>query len=116
MRGSGRRGDYTLVALLLALVLPPAVPLWQVVLGMTFGIVVGKEIFGGTGRNFLNVALTSRAFLYFSYAGQISGDKVWTAVDGFSGATPLGRLANESAPVQGAAMPAESRQIHPAQV
>ncbi len=55
-----------------------------------FGVIVAKEVFGGTGRNFLNVALTSRAFLYFAYAGQISGDKVWTAVDGFSGATALG--------------------------
>jgi Na+-transporting NADH:ubiquinone oxidoreductase subunit B len=64
-----------------------------VALGILFGVVIGKEIFGGTGRNFLNPALTGRAFLYFAYAGQISGDKVWTAVDGFSGATALGQLA-----------------------
>ena len=57
---------------------PASIPLWQVALGIAFGVIVAKEVFGGTGRNFLNVALTSRAFLYFAYAGQISGDKVWT--------------------------------------
>ena len=57
----------------------PDIPLWQVAIGIMFGVVIGKEIFGGTGRNFLNPALTARAFLYFAYAGQISGDKVWTA-------------------------------------
>ena len=82
-----------MTGLLFPLTLPPTIPLWQVALGITFGVVVGKEVFGGTGRNFLNVALTSRAFLYFAYAGQISGDKVWTAVDGFSGATALGQMA-----------------------
>ena len=79
--------------MLFPLTLPPDIPLWQVALGIMFGIVFGKEIFGGTGRNFLNPALTGRAFLYFSYAPQISGNDVWTAVDGFSGATPLGALA-----------------------
>lgn len=76
-------------SILFALILPPTIPLWQVALGITFGIVVGKEIFGGTGKNFLNPALTGRAFLYFAYPAQISGDQVWTAVDGFSGATVL---------------------------
>jgi Na+-transporting NADH:ubiquinone oxidoreductase subunit B len=56
-------------------------------------VVIGKEIFGGTGKNFLNPALTGRAFLFFAYPGEISGDAVWTAVDGFSGATPLGIAA-----------------------
>ncbi len=82
---------------LFPLTLPPTIPLWQVALGISFGIVIGKEIFGGTGRNFLNPALTGRAFLYFAYPVQISGDAVWTAllhgrqvpVDGFTGATPL---------------------------
>ena len=82
---------------LFPLTLPPTIPLWQVALGISFGIVIGKEIFGGTGRNFLNPALTGRAFLYFAYPAQISGDAVWTAllqgrqvpVDGFTGATPL---------------------------
>lgn len=88
--------------LLFPLTLPPDIPLWQVAVGIMFGVVIGKEIFGGTGRNFLNPALTARAFLYFAYAGQISGDKVWTAakyvkgetVDGYSGATALGQLAS----------------------
>ncbi|MBX3422529.1 MAG: NADH:ubiquinone reductase (Na(+)-transporting) subunit B [Pirellulaceae bacterium] len=84
---------FLVTSLLFPLTLPPAIPLWQVALGILFGVVIGKEIFGGTGRNFLNPALTGRAFLYFAYAGHMSGDKVWTAVDGFSGATPLGQLA-----------------------
>src|SRR5690606_19891173 len=56
---------------------------------ISFGVVIGKEVFGGTGKNFLNPALTGRAFLFFAYPAQISGDTVWTAVDGFSGATAL---------------------------
>ena len=84
---------FFVTGLLLPLTLPPTIPLWQVVLGTAFGVVVAKEIFGGTGRNFLNPALAGRAFLFFAYPGQISGDKVWTAVDGFSGATPLGAAA-----------------------
>ncbi len=87
---------------LLPLTLPPTIPLWQAALGISFGIVIGKEIFGGTGRNFLNPALTGRAFLYFAYPAQISGDAVWTllidgktaAVDAFSGATPLSIAGN----------------------
>ena len=80
---------------LFPLILPPTIPLWQVALGISFGVVLGKEVFGGTGKNFLNPALTARAFLYFAYPGDISGDAVWTAVnvDGFSGATALGALA-----------------------
>jgi Na+-transporting NADH:ubiquinone oxidoreductase subunit B len=80
--------------MLFPLTLPPTIPLWQVAVGIIFGIVIGKEIFGGTGRNFLNPALTARAFLYFAYPAQISGSKVWAAVDGYSGATALGSLAN----------------------
>ncbi len=80
---------------LFALILPATIPLWQVALGITFGVVIGKEVFGGTGKNFLNPALTGRAFLFFAYPGDISGDAVWTAVDGFSGATALGVAAIE---------------------
>ncbi|MCW8846422.1 MAG: NADH:ubiquinone reductase (Na(+)-transporting) subunit B [Gammaproteobacteria bacterium] len=80
---------FLVTSLLFALILPPAIPLWQVALGCSFGVVMGKEVFGGTGKNFLNPALTGRAFLFFAYPAQISGDAVWTAVDGFSGATPL---------------------------
>jgi Na+-transporting NADH:ubiquinone oxidoreductase subunit B len=84
---------FLVTSLLLPLTLPPTIPLWQVALGVSFGVVVGKEIFGGTGRNVLNPALTGRIFLYFAYPAQITGDSVWTAIDGFSGATPLGALA-----------------------
>jgi Na+-transporting NADH:ubiquinone oxidoreductase subunit B len=80
-------------SILYALSLPPDTPLWQVAIGISFGVVIGKEIFGGTGKNFLNPALTGRAFLYFAYPASMSGDAVWTAVDGFSGATALGIAA-----------------------
>ncbi len=79
-------------SLIFPLSLPPTIPLWQVALGMTFGIVVAKEIFGGTGRNFINPAMAGRAFLYFAYPAQNSGDAVWVAADGFTGATPLTAL------------------------
>ena len=83
--------------MLFPLILPPTIPLWQVALGIVFGVVIGKEIFGGTGMNILNPALTARAFLFFAYPAQISGDKVWTAadtaVDGASGATWLAEAA-----------------------
>ena len=75
---------------LFALIVPATIPLWQVAVGITFGVIIGKEVFGGTGKNFLNPALVARAFLYFAYPAQISGDAVWTPVDGFSGATALG--------------------------
>lgn len=78
---------------LFPLICPPTIPLWQVALGISFGVVIGKEIFGGTGKNFLNPALTGRAFLFFAYPAQISGDQVWIAVDGYSGATALARAA-----------------------
>ena len=77
-------------SMLFALTLPPDMPLWMVALGISFGVVIGKEIFGGTGKNFLNPALTGRAFLFFAYPAEITGDRVWVAVDGYSGATPLG--------------------------
>jgi Na+-transporting NADH:ubiquinone oxidoreductase subunit B len=76
-------------SMLYSLILPPDMPLWQVALGISFGIVLGKEVFGGTGKNFLNPALTGRAFLFFAYPASISGDAVWVAVDGYSGATAL---------------------------
>ncbi|MEZ5362831.1 MAG: NADH:ubiquinone reductase (Na(+)-transporting) subunit B [Bryobacterales bacterium] len=83
--------------MLFPLILPPTVPLWQVALGIAFGVIVGKEIFGGTGMNILNPALTSRAFLFFAYPAQMSGDRVWiaadTTVDGASGATWLANAA-----------------------
>ena len=90
-------------SILFALSCPPDLPLWQAAMGITFGIVIGKEVFGGTGKNFLNPALTGRAFLYFAYPSQLSGDKVWipglsdngVTPEGFSGATPLGYAAED---------------------
>merc|ERR1711964_332987 len=80
---------FFVTSVLFALICPPTIPLWQVALGITFGVVIGKEVFGGTGKNFLNPALTGRAFLYFAYPAQISGDAVWVAADGYTGATAL---------------------------
>lgn len=88
---------FLVTGMLFPLTLPATIPLWQVAMGIAFGVVVGKEIFGGTGRNFLNPALTARAFLYFAYSKQISGDGVWTAVDGYSSPTILGAVAAEGA-------------------
>lgn len=73
--------------------LPATIPLWQVALGISFGVVIGKEVFGGTGKNVLNPALVGRAFLFFAYPAEMSGDAVWVAVDGFTGATPLALAA-----------------------
>ncbi len=84
---------FLVTGLLFPLTLPPTIPLWQVALGISFGVVVGKEIFGGTGKNFLNPALTARAFLFFAYPAQISGDAPWVAVDGYTGATALAQAA-----------------------
>ena len=80
---------FLVTSMLYALIMPPDVPLWQVALGIIFGVVIGKEVFGGTGKNFLNPALVGRAFLYFAYPAYMSGDTIWTPVDGFSGATAL---------------------------
>jgi Na+-transporting NADH:ubiquinone oxidoreductase subunit B len=80
---------FIVTSLLFALILPPTMPWWQAALGISFGIVIGKEVFGGVGMNILNPALTGRAFLYFAYPAQSSGDEAWIAVDGISRATPL---------------------------
>jgi Na+-transporting NADH:ubiquinone oxidoreductase subunit B len=90
---------FLVTGMLFPLTLPPTIPLWQVALGISFGVVIGKEIFGGTGKNFLNPALTARAFLYFAYPAQISGDAVWTAVDGLTSATALTALGTADAAV-----------------
>lgn len=84
---------FFVTSVLFALICPPSVPLWQVALGISFGVVIGKEVFGGTGKNFLNPALTGRAFMFFAYPAQMSGDAVWTAVDGYTGATALSQAA-----------------------
>lgn len=90
---------FLVTGLLFPLTLPPTIPLWQVALGIAFGVVLGKEVFGGTGMNVLNPALTARAFLFFAYPAQISGDQPWIAANlstlpqGVSGATALARAA-----------------------
>lgn len=84
---------FLVTGLLFPLILPPTMPLWMVAVGISFGVVIGKEIFGGTGMNILNPALTARAFVFFAYPAAMSGEKVWTALDGFTGATPLGTAA-----------------------
>jgi len=89
---------FFVTGLLFPLILPPTTPLWQAALGISFGVVVAKEVFGGTGMNFVNPALAARAFLFFAYPAEISGDKVWAAVpegaavDGYSGATLLSQM------------------------
>jgi len=89
---------FFVTGLLFPLILPPSTPLWQAALGISFGVVLAKEVFGGTGMNFVNPALAARAFVFFAYPAEMSGDKVWTAVpqgaavDGFSGATLLAQM------------------------
>lgn len=94
VRGHEINEGFLVTGMLFPLILPPTMPFWQAALGIAFGVFVGKEIFGGVGKNFLNPALTGRAFLFFAYPAQISGDAVWVAVDGFSGATPLSIAAS----------------------
>ncbi|MFT7267359.1 MAG: Na+-transporting NADH:ubiquinone oxidoreductase subunit B [Porticoccus sp.] len=94
VRGHEVNEGFFVTSILFALICPPDIPLWQVALGISFGVVIGKEVFGGTGKNFLNPALTGRAFLFFAYPAELSGDAVWTAVDGYTGATALSVAAN----------------------
>ena len=99
---------FFVTGILFPLILPPTTPLWQAALGISFGVVLAKEVFGGTGMNFINPALAARAFLFFAYPADISGDKVWTAVqagaavDGFSGATLLGQMRVMTQPFEAA--------------
>ncbi len=94
VRGHEVNEGFLVSSMLYTLIMPPDMPLWQVALGISFGIVIGKEVFGGTGKNFLNPALTGRAFLYFAYPASMTGDSIWVAVDGYTRATPLGIAAN----------------------
>ncbi|MGD2088618.1 MAG: NADH:ubiquinone reductase (Na(+)-transporting) subunit B [Candidatus Aminicenantes bacterium] len=84
---------FLVTGLLFPLILPPTIPLWQVAIGISFGVVIGKEVFGGVGMNIFNPALMARAFLFFAYPAQISGNAVWVAVDGVTKATPLANAA-----------------------
>ena len=91
IRGHEVNEGFLVSGMLIPLVMPPDVPLWMVALATAFAVIFGKEVFGGTGMNILNPALTARAFLFFAYPAEMSGDKVWIAenVDTFSGATPM---------------------------
>lgn len=100
VRGHEVNEGYLVTGILIPLILPINIPLWMVALSVAFAVVFAKEIFGGTGYNIMNVALVSRAFLFFAYPAYMSGDLVWiydlpnaAPVDGFSGATPLAELA-----------------------
>ena len=98
IRGHEVNEGFLVTGMLLPLTLPPLIPLWMVMLGTAFGLIIGKEVFGGTGMNFLNPALVARAFLFFSYPAFMSGDSPWIAanfqgVDSFSGATWLSQAA-----------------------
>jgi Na+-transporting NADH:ubiquinone oxidoreductase subunit B len=96
---------FFVTGLLFPLILPPTTPLWQAALGISFGVIFAKELFGGTGMNFVNPALAARAFLFFAYPAFLSGDRVWTAVpqgfavDGFSGATLLSQWRQATEPL-----------------
>jgi len=94
VRGHEINEGFFVTSILFSLIVPATLPLWQAAIGISFGVVIGKEVFGGTGKNFLNPALTARAFLYFAYPAQISGDAVWVAVDGYTQATALSVAAN----------------------
>jgi len=91
VRGHEINEGFLVTGMLFPLTLPPTIPLWQVAIGISFGVVIGKEVFGGTGKNFLNPALTGRAFLYFAYPAQITGE-LWAPAhaDATSGPTILG--------------------------
>jgi Na+-transporting NADH:ubiquinone oxidoreductase subunit B len=107
VRGHEINEGFFVTGFLLPLTLPPTIPLWQVATGAIFGVLIGKEVFGGTGMNILNPALTARAFLFFAYPAAISGDKPWIAadfvgVDGFSGATWLAQATSEGSSALGA--------------
>jgi len=95
IRGHEVNEGFLVTGMLIPLILPPDIPLWMVATATAFAVIIGKEVFGGTGMNVWNPALIARAFLFFAYPGQMSGDKVWISdkVDAFSGATPLARIS-----------------------
>ena len=107
---------FLVTGLLFPMTLPPTTPLWQVAVGISFGVVIGKEIFGGTGRNILNPALTARAFIFFAYPANMSGDRVWTlvvqsgqqGVDAITAATPLALLPSATTAASAASVLSEA--------
>ena len=104
IRGHEVNEGFLVSGMLIPLVLPPDIPLWMVAVATAFAVIIGKEVFGGTGMNILNPALTARAFLFFAYPQDMSGDKVWIADQGdaMSGATPLGNLLTGHMPTASA--------------
>jgi Na+-transporting NADH:ubiquinone oxidoreductase subunit B len=98
IRGHEVNEGFLVSAMLIPLIVPPETPLWMVALATAFAVIIGKEVFGGTGMNILNPALTARAFLFFAYPSDMSGDQVWIAekADAYSGATALGELLTHS--------------------
>lgn len=98
MRKKNIDAGFLVTATLISLLMPPTAPLWQVVIATSFGVVIGREIYGGIGMNFLNPALVAWVFMYLAYPGSISGDAVWTAVDGYTGATPLAMALADGMP------------------
>ncbi len=108
VRGHEVSEGFLVTSALIPLIVPPTLPLWQLAIGVSFGVVIGKEIFGGVGMNVLNPALVARAFLFFAYPAAISGDKVWiaadfTPIDGLSGATWLAKAAETAGALQSSA-------------
>ena len=101
IRGHEINEGFLVSGMLIPLIVPVDIPLWMLAIATAFAVIIGKEVFGGTGMNILNPALTARAFLFFSYPAWMSGDKVWiegmvansSVIDGFSGATPLAQAA-----------------------
>ncbi|MBI1222495.1 MAG: NADH:ubiquinone reductase (Na(+)-transporting) subunit B [Bacteroidetes bacterium] len=114
VKGHSVNEGFLVTGLLIPLVLPPTIPLWMVALGTAFAVIIGKEVFGGSGMNLLNPALTARVFLFFAYPAYMSGEflsngnAVWFAgnradlADGVSGATSLGQLATGTTPTYSA--------------
>lgn len=96
IRGHEMSEAFLVTSLLFPLTLPATIPLWQVAVGISFGVILAKEAFGGVGKNFMNPALASRAFIYFAYPAQMTGNQVWTPVDGVSSATPLAQIGETS--------------------
>lgn len=105
IKGHSLHEGYLVSGMLIPLIMPVDTPLWMIAVAVVFGVVIGKEVFGGTGMNVVNVALTTRAFLFFAHPTSMSGDTVWTSgfkaakeagtvADGYSGATPMGDLAS----------------------
>jgi len=93
IRGHEMSEAFLVTSLLFPLTLPPTIPLWQVAVGISFGVIFAKEVFGGVGRNFMNPALVARAFIFFAYPNRMSGDQIWVGVDGLTSATALTAVA-----------------------